>query len=55
MRIERLKGRYLVGEQELGQGAFAIVYPGRDLQTGSMVAIKKINAIKHRDMMERID
>ena len=36
------KGRYLVGEQ-IGRGGFSTVFKGKDMETGEIVAIKKID------------
>ena len=45
------KGKYLVGEQ-IGSGRFSTVFKGKNMETGEIVAIKKIN--KRCDLNEYI-
>ncbi|EAS04521.1 Serine/Threonine kinase domain protein (macronuclear) [Tetrahymena thermophila SB210] len=55
-KVKTLKDkRYLQGKTELGKGAFAIVYPGKDTHKNKLVAIKKIDAIKNKDYLDKID
>ncbi|KAL4455499.1 hypothetical protein ABPG74_012651 [Tetrahymena malaccensis] len=55
-KVKTLKdNRYIQGSVEIGRGAFAVVYPGRDNHTNKKIAIKKIDAIKHQEYIDKID